>query len=287
MENESALYLQEFPPEPFPEPRSFSMDRACIQADGWQAFSRERWDGGRRRPQRVQQHTRPLFGPRRRSRLVLAGFAIIIALLGALTLWLLGTAIGSALAESGPLEPAAQIAGNEESPASTAKADWRKGTVPNLFQRDAQWASISYGDGTIGTHGCGPTCLAMAYIGLTGRTDKDPGAMALFSQKNGYIDAGVTSWALMGDGARQLGLRSQELAASADAVLSELASGHPVICSVGPGDFTADGHFIVLTAADTAGNVTVNDPNSIERSQRTWDIQRILDQCRNLWALSV
>ncbi len=286
MENESALYLQEFPPEPFPEPRSFSMEGPCCsRADGWQAFSRERW-GGRRQPQQVRQRPRPLFGPRRRSRLVLAGFAIIAALLGALTLWLLGTAIGSALAESGPQPAVAQAAGNEDEPASTPKADWRKGTVPSLFQRDAQWASLSYGDGTMGTHGCGPTCLSMAYIGLTGKTDKDPGAMALFSEKNGYIDAGITSWALMGDGARQLGLRSQELGASAEAVLGELAAGHPVICSVGPGDFTTEGHFIVLTAADTAGNVTVNDPNSIERSQRTWDIQGILGQCRNLWALS-
>lgn len=111
--------------------------------------------------------------------------------------------------------------------------------------------------------------------------------MALFSEQNGYIDAGVTSWSLMSQGARSLGLQSQELGASAEAVLGELTAGHPVICSVGPGDFTTEGHFIVLTAADTAGNVTVNDPNSMERSRRTWDIQRVLDQCRNLWSLSV
>lgn len=287
MENERALYPQEFPSELFPEPRSFSMDRGGIDGAGYrQAFSRDRWNGCSKVRPKASRRSRPLFAPRRRNRLVLMGFAVIVALLGVLTLWLLGTAIGSALAESPAAVSEIQGGTDEEHPISTAKSDWRKGTAPHLFQRDGQWASIPYGDGTIATHGCGPTCLSMAYIALTGKTDKDPGAMALFSDKNGYIDAGVTSWGLMGDGARQLGLHSQELGASTEAVLAELAAGHPVICSVGPGDFTTEGHFIVLTAADTAGNITVNDPNSIDRSQRTWDIQRILGQCRNLWALS-
>lgn len=59
-----------------------------------------------------------------------------------------------------------------------------------------------------------------------------------------------------------------------------------VIASVAPGDFTITGHFIVVAGADDAGRFVVRDPNSAERSARAWDAQRVLSQCRNLWAIS-
>ena len=64
----------------------------------------------------------------------------------------------------------------------------------------------------------------------------------------------------------------------------ELAAGRPVICSVGPGDFTETGHFVVLSALTDDGRVVVHDPNSEARSHQSWDLARVLGQCRNLWA---
>ena len=63
--------------------------------------------------------------------------------------------------------------------------------------------------------------------------------------------------------------------------------GQPIVCSVGPGDFTKEGHFIVLSGLDDAGRVLVHDPNSPERSAVSWDVQTVLGQCLNLWAYSV
>ena len=40
--------------------------------------------------------------------------------------------------------------------------------VPNYFQND--YPDVPYGDGTMATSGCGPTCLAMVATYLTGYT---------------------------------------------------------------------------------------------------------------------
>ena len=63
-----------------------------------------------------------------------------------------------------------------------------------------------------------------------------------------------------------------------------LLSGSPVICSVGPGDFTSTGHFIVLAGIDEQGRLLVRDPNSPERTGKAWDFATVLGQCRAIWA---
>lgn len=179
------------------------------------------------------------------------------------------------------------VSSPEPAGTSTPREEWRVGEVPFLYQTDPQWASHPYAGGTVEKSGCGPTCLSMAYAALTGRVDLDPAAMADFSERRGYTVDGMTEWALMTEGAAELGLVSRELPADADAVREALTAGRPVICSVRPGDFTTTGHFIVLAGLTEGGEVTVRDPNSPERSSHPWDLERVLAQCANLWALSV
>ncbi len=167
---------------------------------------------------------------------------------------------------------------------STPKDEWKQGTMPFLYQIDPEWKDLPYAAGTIADSGCGPTALSMVYTCLTGNRDKDPAALAQFSTENGFIDQGLTSWLLMSDGARMLGLQSTELPADAAVLTSELESGHPVIAIMGPGIFTDTGHFIVLTGITDTGELIIHDPNSEENSHKTWDAERILAQCRNLWS---
>ena len=169
---------------------------------------------------------------------------------------------------------------------STPTNQWRAGEMPHLYQTDSTWANEPYAGATVGESGCGPTCLTMAYVFLTGRTDYTPATMAAFSERNGYVENGLTAWRLLSEGASQLGLLSEELPASESTVASVLDAGAPIICSMGPGDFTTTGHFIVLCGRDENGNARVFDPNSPERSARTWPIADILPQALNLWALS-
>ncbi len=169
---------------------------------------------------------------------------------------------------------------------STPRIYWKRGLVPLLLQTDPEWADVPYAGGTIATHGCGPTSLSMVYVGLTGKKNYDPPAMAAFSQDAGFVEEGVTSWLLMSDGARQLGLVAEEVPGDAESVCAELRAGHPIICSVGPGDFTDNGHFIVLCGLDGEGRAIVRDPNSAARSAQPWDVARVVGQCRNIWSFT-
>lgn len=171
-------------------------------------------------------------------------------------------------------------------PVSTPMSQWKKGEMPYLYQTDAQWANKKYAGDTIGISGCGPTCLSMVYVMLTGDKDYGPVQMARFSEKNGFVMDGATAWALMTDGASELGISGREIPADATVVKRELKQGHPVICSMRPGDFTTTGHFIALAGMDDNGHVRVHDPNSVANSKKGWDLDTVLEQCKGIWAFS-
>lgn len=166
--------------------------------------------------------------------------------------------------------------------------DLDNGTVPMLLQWDERWGYETYGDDYIAVNGCGPTCLTMVYAGLTGEDRWNPYSLAQYADDQGYYVEGTgSSWNLMTDFASQIGLCSEELSADENVIAERLRSGNPIICSMGPGDFTTQGHFIVLTDINANGMVSVNDPNSIERSEKQWDLSELLYQVRNLWAYSI
>ena len=155
--------------------------------------------------------------------------------------------------------------------------------VPLLLQWDQRWGYREYGDGIIGITGCGPTCLSMVYIYLTGDTSMNPYQMAQYSQSSGYYVNGTgTSWELMGNGASNLGLDAVQIPLDEDRIIANLEAGNPVICSMGPGKFTKTGHFIVLTEYEN-GKFKVNDPNSKQRSRHKWSYEDIAESVLNIW----
>lgn len=161
-----------------------------------------------------------------------------------------------------------------------------KGKIPLLLQSDKRWAGASYGGGTIKKNGCAPTALAMVAAGLTGDNQINPYRLAVFAEENGYYADGVgTSWSLMTEGCRSFGVEGTEISLSKEVVLDTLRSKKPVICSVGPGDFTTEGHFIVLTGVKD-GKIRVHDPNSKKNSRKLWDYERLEGQIKNLWSFT-
>lgn len=162
-----------------------------------------------------------------------------------------------------------------------------KGGIPLFIQWDERWGYETYGDDFLAVTGCGPTCLAMVRCGLGGDAEWNPYKVACMAQEQGfYVEGSGSSWDLMSSGAQQLGLTVSSVSFDAEHVLSVLQSGMPIICSVGPGDFTSAGHFIVLTGVDRDGRVIVNDPNSRKNSDKTWDIDTLMPQIKNLWGYS-
>lgn len=155
--------------------------------------------------------------------------------------------------------------------------------IPLFLQWDERWGYAGYGNGCIGLDGCGPTCLSMVLVGLMGDTSFHPKAVADFSVNNGYVtETSGTQWALMTDGATSLGLRARELPLGEQQMIRELEAGHPLICSVRPGDFTTTGHFIVIYKYED-GKFFVNDPNSRERSEKGYEYDRLSVQIKAMW----
>ena len=81
-----------------------------------------------------------------------------------------------------------------------------------------------------------------------------------------------------------MGLQATELSLSDNEIRSQLEAGNPIICTMGPGDFTNSGHFIVLSREDEDGTIQVRDPNSKKNSEKGWNLQDLMDQMQNLWA---
>lgn len=154
--------------------------------------------------------------------------------------------------------------------------------VPAYFQWDSKWASKSYANGNMADSGCGPTRMSMVAMYFTGDEDMTPEWMADFSTENGYIIGGKTAWTFMSEGAGKIGLQVKELFPNEENMKKQLDLERIMICSMGPGDFTKGGHFIVITGYDEDG-FTVRDPNSKENNEKSWSYDQISWQIKNIW----
>lgn len=156
-------------------------------------------------------------------------------------------------------------------------------THPLLMQWDSRWGYYPYGESNIGLAGCGPVCLSMVIFSLTGNEDATPDKLADYSMKNGHYVAGVgTAWSLMTAAPTAYGVSSKALGLDESAMKQQLDQGGMIICAMRPGDFTTTGHFIVIYGYDKDGFL-VNDPNSRERSGKTWSFSTLKGQIKNLW----
>lgn len=154
---------------------------------------------------------------------------------------------------------------------------------PLLLQWDTRWGYAPYGSSQVGLSGCAPTCLSMVILTLTHDVSATPNAVASFAEKEGYYVPGTgTSWNIMTEGVTSYGITGSELSLDKNSIMNALNNHHPIICSMYPGDFTTQGHFIVLSGTED-GKIIVHDPNSIERSQKLWDYDELSSQIKNLW----
>ena len=155
--------------------------------------------------------------------------------------------------------------------------------IPSLLQWDQRWGYHQYAGEVMGLSGCGPTALSMVAIYMTGDTTKTPRWVADFASQNGYaVDGSGTAWSLMLEGAQQIGLSSKEIPVERGRIENNLQAGNPIIALMGSGDFTSSGHFIVLTGMQD-GRLKINDPNSRKHSEKTWDVNQVLEQTRAAW----
>ena len=171
----------------------------------------------------------------------------------------------------------------KDNPPSATVDSIHTSSVPLLFQWDQRWGYEQYAGNFFGLTGCGPTCLSMVSIYLTGDTTMTPISMAKFAESNGYASNGNgSSWTLFSEGGVKLGFDVTEIPFVEKRIIDNLNVGNPIVAIMGPGDFTTTGHFIVLTGYKN-GKIQINDPNSRKNSKKLWDLSKIKGQTRNLW----
>ena len=160
--------------------------------------------------------------------------------------------------------------------------------MPHFLQWDVRWGFADYGGETVAYAGCGPLALSMVGYHLT-RDAKtfSPDKVVKYAIDEDYCvpDAG-TAWALMDEGATDLGLQVENLPLVENILIDRLEQGKPIILIMGPGVFTNSGHFIVLRDYKD-GYFYINDPNSIIRTEKKWKFKEFSGQVLNIWAYSV
>lgn len=155
---------------------------------------------------------------------------------------------------------------------------------PLFLQWDPRWGYMPYGQySNVGLAGCGPTCLSMVMYYLLENEELTPDVIAAYSEDNGYYVWGAgTAWALLEDYPAMYGLSVRQPGKSEETLKAALDQERLVICSMGPGDFTAGGHFIVIYGYDDKG-FKVNDPNCVARSRKQWTYEEIGWQIKQIW----
>lgn len=173
----------------------------------------------------------------------------------------------------------------KDNPPADVISDVDLSDVPLFMQWDQRWGYGEYAGNLFGLSGCGPTCLSMAAVFLTGDTSMTPGWMGRFAEEHGYgVEGSGSAWTLFSEGAELLGLDVTQIPLDENRIIANLEVNNPIVAAMGPGDFTTTGHFIVLAGYED-GRLKINDPNSTENSEKLWDYEQIKGQIRNLWVL--
>lgn len=161
----------------------------------------------------------------------------------------------------------------------------KKQEYPLFLQWDPRWGYAKYGDDSnIGLSGCGPTCLSMVLYYLTKDETLTPDKVAAYSLDNGYYMAGTgTLWSLLEELPLLYGVEVSSPETYQWAMEAELDKGNILICSMGAGDFTVGGHFIVIYGYDENG-FKVNDSNCVARSRQSWTFKQIEKQIKHIWS---
>ena len=117
----------------------------------------------------------------------------------------------------------------------------------------------------------------------------EPPELADFATKNHYYVTGVgTSHIFFEAAGKHYGLKVKQVSlTNKGEVLTSLNSGKAlVIAAMGPGEFTDNGHFIVLTGVKN-GKVSIQDPASEERSKKTYDFEKVIvKEASKFWIIT-
>lgn len=162
----------------------------------------------------------------------------------------------------------------------------KRGEVPNLYNWDERWGAVTYGDGPLAVTGSGPTTLAMAYMGLTGKTDFSPTEIAQQASKSNYADGDSGSKGEMFSKLpASMGLTSNEYDPAAETLYS-LSENTVFAIELKEGTLTDEAHWALVVNMSDDGMVTVFDPTSTYVSSHKWGVDTLVNASNKFYALS-
>ena len=163
---------------------------------------------------------------------------------------------------------------------------------PILFlQTDDRWGNEIYSinnnsSQTIATSGCGPTSMAIV---LNYYIDDSitPLQTALYAMNNGYRTyQNGTSWLYFETIANEYDLEFLQTSSSKEVLNWMNTKDDPlIICSMGPGLWTSNGHFIVLWKIEN-NMVYINDPASVAEERNKNSYNKLVSQCKQYFCFN-
>ena len=161
--------------------------------------------------------------------------------------------------------------------------------IPLYLQGSPTWGSYPYGDGTLSSNACGPTCMAMlaSYYNQTTITPLD---VTTWAGRRYWSDSSGTSWAFMTEAPENYGFHGANIGNDINAVVTALKDGQAVVASVsgraGLNNYFANaGHYIVLRGMTEDGLILVNDPggNGEKNAQMAFEPSFIAACAKQYW----
>lgn len=154
--------------------------------------------------------------------------------------------------------------------------------IPALIQHDYKTpvATLNGREISVWTSGCGADAVSMVVSYLTGEDEQTPYTLFRWAAENGLYRGSGLDHAALTKMAALYGVRGRWIKPDKDAILEALNSGCPVIAHMGPGTFTANGHYIVLRGVAPDGTIYVNDPATLDHCEQTYSLDLIIKESK-------
>jgi hypothetical protein len=177
-----------------------------------------------------------------------------------------------ALREPSSVEYVAGYLSSDKKSAKSYDESVTKGYYPKLYTWDTRWGYETYNDAPLALTGSGPTCLAMAYMGLTGKTDQTPATLAKKATEAEGTDSVYDTKPEFFEGVvEELGLEIDEYSASSENIAETLESGTVLLLQLRERTLTDNAHWALAIGRNLDGSVNVYDPTSSSVTEHAWD----------------
>lgn len=164
-----------------------------------------------------------------------------------------------------------------------------QGTAPTLFCWDTRWGYVDYAGAPLALTGSGPTALSMAYMGLTGKTDRTPADLAQLVANAGMTNdgSGMTGDFLSSSTISDLGITCSSYASNADNLTQLLNSGTFIMIESNLGTTDGSSHWVLLTTRQEDGTIYLTDPTNPANNTHPWAASTVADSGTTLYTLSL